>query len=268
MNSICLSSVPVVPSLAYKGFFITEGGLCWESPGCGNETVRVEQGVWTHEKACGGAVGVCVCGCSSTTRAWVQRLLWSQLNETDPADVSWKREDSTGGWKAVRMPDNHGGAWDNHRDGPQAGAELCSPGGSFPPIISLKSQHGVWKESACGERRPGWAPRASLAACVVQSPPVQFSCSVVSDSLHPMDRSTPGLPFHHQLTELAQTQVHQVGDAIQPSHHLSSPSPPAFSRSQHQGLFQWVSSLHQVAKVLEFQLQHQFSQWIFRTDLL
>ena len=60
----------------------------------------------------------------------------------------------------------------------------------------------------------------------------------------PMDCSTPGLPVHHQLLELAQTHVHRVGDAIQPSHPLSSPSPPAFNLSQHQGLFQWVSSLH------------------------
>ena len=72
-----------------------------------------------------------------------------------------------------------------------------------------------------------------------------------------MDCSTPGLSVHHQLPELTQTHVHWVGDAIQPSHPLSSPSPPAFNLSQHQGLFKWVSSLHQVAKVLAFQLQHQ-----------
>ena len=83
-----------------------------------------------------------------------------------------------------------------------------------------------------------------------------------------MDCSTPGLPVHHQLSELAQTHVHRVGDAIQPSHPLSSPSRPAFSLSQHQGVFQWVSSSHQVAKVLEFQLQHQSFQWIFKTDFL
>ena len=72
-----------------------------------------------------------------------------------------------------------------------------------------------------------------------------------------MDRSTPGLPVHHQLPGLAQTHVHRVGDAIQPSHPLSSPSPPAFNLSQHQGLFQGVSSSHQVAKGLQLQLQHQ-----------
>ena len=77
----------------------------------------------------------------------------------------------------------------------------------------------------------------------------QYSRSVVSDC-DAMGHSTPGLPVHHLLPELAQTLVHWVGDAIQPSHPLSSPSPPAFNLSQHQGLFRWVSSLHQVAKVL------------------
>ena len=75
-----------------------------------------------------------------------------------------------------------------------------------------------------------------------------------------MNRSTPGLPVHHQLLEFTQTHVHWVGDAIQPSHPLSSPSPPALNLSQHQGLFKWVSSSHQVAKILEFQLQHQSFQ--------
>ena len=73
---------------------------------------------------------------------------------------------------------------------------------------------------------------------------------------YPMDCSTPGFPVQHQLLELAQTHVRRVGDAIQPSHPLSSPSLPGFNLSQHQGLFQWVSSSHQVAKVLEFQLQY------------
>jgi len=75
-----------------------------------------------------------------------------------------------------------------------------------------------------------------------------------------MDCSVPGTPVHHQLLELAQTHVHQVGDAIQPSPPLLSPSPPALNLSQHQGLFKSVSSLHQVVKVLEFQLQHQSFQ--------
>ena len=98
---------------------------------------------------------------------------------------------------------------------------------------------------------------------------VQFS-SVQSLShvqlCKPMDCSMPGFPVHHQPQELAQTHVHQVGDVIQPFYPLSSLLLLAFTLSQHQGLFQWVSSSHQVAEVLEFQLQHQSFQWIFRTD--
>ena len=90
------------------------------------------------------------------------------------------------------------------------------------------------------------------------------SCPTLCD---PMDCSTPGLPVYHQLPEFTQTHVHWVSDAIQPSHPLSYPSPPAFDLSQHQSLFKWVSSSYQVAKVLEFQLQHQSFQWTPRTDL-
>ena len=98
---------------------------------------------------------------------------------------------------------------------------------------------------------------------------IQFSsvaqlCPTLCD---PMNHSTPGLPVHHQLLESTQTHVHRVGDAIQRSHPLSSPSPSALNLSQHQGLFQWVSSSHQVAKVLEFQLQRQSFQWTLKTDL-
>ena len=94
---------------------------------------------------------------------------------------------------------------------------------------------------------------------------VAQSCPTLCD---PMDCSKPGLPVHHQLPEFTQTHVHWVGDVIQSSQPLSSPSPPAFNISQHQGLFKWVSSSHQVAKVLEFQFQHQSFQWIFRADFL
>ena len=96
---------------------------------------------------------------------------------------------------------------------------------------------------------------------------VTQSCPTLHD---PMDHSTPGLPVHHQHPEFTQTHVHWVSDAIQPSHPLSSPSPPVFNLSQHWGLFKWVSSLYQVAKVLEFHigLQHQSFQWTLRTDLL
>ena len=104
----------------------------------------------------------------------------------------------------------------------------------------------------------------------IQLSSVTQSCPTICG---PMDCSTPGLPVHHQLPEFTQTHVHWVGDAIQPSHPLSSPSPPTFKISQHQSLFQWVGSSHQMTKVLEFQLQHQSFQWYsglisFRIDWL
>ena len=92
-----------------------------------------------------------------------------------------------------------------------------------------------------------------------------LSCVWLCDT---MDCSTPGFPVHHQLPELAQTHVHWVSDTIRPSHPLSYPSPPAFNLSQHQSLFQWISSSHQVAKVLEFQFQHQPGLISFRIDWL
>ena len=95
----------------------------------------------------------------------------------------------------------------------------------------------------------------TITACsFFQFSPVPQSCLTLCD---PVNRSTLGLLVHHQLLVFTQTHVHQVGDAIQPSHLLSSPSPPALNLSQHQGLFKWVSCSDQVAKVLEFQLQHQ-----------
>ena len=90
-----------------------------------------------------------------------------------------------------------------------------------------------------------------VVACISQFSSVTQSCPTVCD---PMNCSTPGLPVHHHLPEFTQTHVHRVNDAIQPSHPLSSPSPPAPNPSQHQSLFQWVNSSHEVAKVLEFQL--------------
>ena len=104
-----------------------------------------------------------------------------------------------------------------------------------------------------------------LSYVIHQIRSVAQSCPTLCD---PMNRNTPGLPVHHQLPEFTETHVHRVSDAIQSSHPLSSPSPPATNLSQHQDLFQWVNSSHEVAKVLEFQLQHQSFQWTPRTDLL
>ena len=102
----------------------------------------------------------------------------------------------------------------------------------------------------------------------IEQASVQFSsvthlCPTLCD---PMNHSTPGLPVHHQLLEFTQIHVHRGGDAIQPSHPLLSPSPPAPNPSQHEGLSQWVNSSHEVARVLEFQLQHQSFQWTPRTS--
>ena len=107
--------------------------------------------------------------------------------------------------------------------------------------------------------------RSFLYLLSVQFSPVTQSCLTLCD---PMNCSTPGLPVHHQLPEFTQTNVHWVSDAIQPSHPLSSPSPPAPNLSQHQSLFQWVNSSQEAAKVLEFQLQHHSFQKTPRTDLL
>ena len=105
--------------------------------------------------------------------------------------------------------------------------------------------------------RFGWTAQW-LSYTHVQFSSIAQSCPPLC---YPMGCSTPGLPVYHQLPEFTQTHVHWVGDAIQPSHPLLTPSSPALNLSQHQSLFKWVSSLHQVAKVLEFQLQYQSFQW-------
>ena len=119
-------------------------------------------------------------------------------------------------------------------------------------------------DTACSH----WRAQPSLWTCIWESCSCCSCCSVSQSCptlCDPVDCSTPGFPVLHHLPELAQTHIRWLGDAIQPSHPLSPPS-PAFSLSQHQGLFQWVGSSHQVAKVLE--LQHQSFQWIFWIDFL
>ena len=101
----------------------------------------------------------------------------------------------------------------------------------------------------------GCSPLGHKELGTTEQPTLTYFSSVQSLSrVYPMNRSTPGLPVHHQLAEFTQTHIHRVRDAIQPSHPLSSPSPPVPNPSQHQSLFQRVNSSHQVAKVLEFQL--------------
>ena len=110
------------------------------------------------------------------------------------------------------------------------------------------------RQHCCTDKKEGCSYIFNMKNSVISQLVQSLSCVWLC---HTMDCSTPGFPVHHQPPELTQTHVHWVGDAIQPSHPLSSPSPPAISLSQHQGLFQRVSSSHQVAKVLEFHLQHQ-----------
>ena len=135
--------------------------------------------------------------------------------------------------------------------------------------MCIYSSHINWLPTVCRFCAKPWDTQwCNVCTCTVSS--VQFSSVAQScpTLCNPMNHSTPGLPVHHQFSEFTQTHVHQDSDAIQSSHPRSSPSPPASNPSQNQGLFQWVSSSPQVARVLEFQLQHQSFQWTFRTDFL
>ena len=137
----------------------------------------------------------------------------------------------------------------------------CLKTQKFRPLLSFEMAHTLWN---------GFLPRPLAFQGVPYSVcgmSVQFTHSAMCNSLWPHGLQHAKL-VHHQFPELAQTQILWVADEIQPSHALSSPSPPAFNLSQHQGLFQWISSSHQVAKVLELQLQHQSFQCIFKIDFL
>ena len=143
-----------------------------------------------------------------------------------------------------------------------SGLLLCSPGNLPNPGIEPVSP--ALSGRVFTIKPPGKLLQGMYVLPMNQFNLVTQSCPTPCNS---MNRSMPGLPVHHQLLQCAQTHVHWVGDAIQPPHPLSSLSPPALNLSQYQGLFQWVSSLHQVAKGLEFQLQHQSFQ-LFRVDFL
>ena len=136
-----------------------------------------------------------------------------------------------------------------------------APEDGKPPLPPKSFTTPTRATGLTGPRRLLPAPWCPLYISSVQSlSSVHFSHSVVSKSLRPHESQHPGLPVNHQLPEFTQTHVHWVSDAIQPSHPLLSPSPLALNPSQHQTLFQWVNSLHEVAKVLEFQLQHHSLQ--------
>ena len=187
--------------------------------------------------------------------------------------ASWRWRQGEGGSQGLRSP--HAVLWLADSEG--TGVVLQ---GLTLSVLSLQEAPGyvlmvikkltfcIWwgvfhicKTNVCNSR----SVHQILLSKYFQFSSVAQSCPTLCD---PMNRSTPGLPVHYQLLEFTQTHVHWVGDAIQSSPPLLSPSPPAFSLSLHQGLFKWVSSSHQVAKILEFQLQHQSFQWTLRTDLL
>ena len=128
----------------------------------------------------------------------------------------------------------------------------------------IKWDERLWKKMA--ERLYIWLVYWEISRLLfsIQFSSVAQSCSTLCDH---KNSSTPGLPVHHQLPEFTQIHVHWVSDAIQPSHPLSSPFPPAPTPSQHQSIFQWVNSSHEVARVLEFQLQHHSFQRNPRADL-
>ena len=131
---------------------------------------------------------------------------------------------------------------------------------------TVRTRHGTMDWFQIGKRVcQGCILSPCLFNLYAEFSSVTQSCLTLCD---PMNHSTPGLPVLHQLPESTQTHVHWVSDAIHPSHPLLSLPPPAVNLSQHQGLFKWVSSSHQVAKVLLFQLQHQSFQSTPRTDLL
>ena len=168
--------------------------------------------------------------------------------------------------------------------GPQAAETTCNINNTFSPGTANKCTVQWWFKKICkgdesleDEEQSGWPSEVNNdhLRAIIKVDPLQFSSVQISSVTqlcltlcNPMNRSTPGLPAHHQLPEFTQTHVHWVSDAIKPCYPLLSPSPPTFNCSQHQGLFKWVSFSHQVAKVLEFQLQHQSFQWTPRTDLL
>ena len=209
----------------------------------------------------------------SLCRVWLFATPWTVARQA-PLSMGFSRQEY---WSGLSFP--------SPGDIPNPGIESClhcrqmlyplshqeSPTGEEGRAITNTSR----KNKAAGPKQK-WCSAVDVShgegkkqywigTCNTQFSSVAQSCPTLCN---PMDCSTPGFPVHHQLPEHTQTHVHHVDDAIQPAHPLSSPSPPTFNLSQNQGLFKWVSSSHQVAKVLEFQLQHQSIQWLFTIDFL
>ena len=160
----------------------------------------------------------------------------------------------------IFRPDSSDGKWETW-----PGWSLWSPSGPWFHYRNITCQNKI-KQTDEFLNVHSSGQLSLLTVCVLSSQLFKSLSHVrLCDS---MNCSMPGFSVHYYLPELAQTHVHWVSDAIQPSHPLSPPPPLALSFSQHQGLFQWVGSLKQVAKLLELQLQYQSFQWIFRVDFL
>ena len=171
-----------------------------------------------------------------------------------------------GEWRGIRLRCSHSSNYCGCRRCPTSPACSRPFGLMMAQMMGLKSK--LWPPSSCriAEKVKDTQLDLNFRSTTSYWVLLLFSCSDVSNSLQPHELQHARLPCPHYLPEFAHTYVHWVGDAIQPSHPLLSPSPPAFSLSQHQCLFQWVDFSHQVTQVLE--LQHQSFQWIFRVDFL
>ena len=181
---------------------------------------------WTDAKrSTGTKLGLCLCTLSCFSCVRLCEALRTSPCQT-PLSMGFSRQDY---WSGLPCPPPG--------DLPKPGVEL----------VSLTSNLH-WQADSLPLAHNLGSPK--LGFSWVQFSSVAQSCLTLCD---PINCSTPGLPVHHQLLEFTQTHVHRVSDAIQPSHPLSSPSPPVPNPSQHQSLFQWVNSSHEVAKVLEFQ---------------
>ena len=174
---------------------------------------------------------------SRFNRVWLFATLWTVARQA-PLSMGFSREEY---WSGLPCP--------SPGDLPNSGIEPMS---LMSPALAggFSATSATW-EALVNQEDPGCLGSNSASAASVQFSSVAQSCLTLCDR---MNRSTPGLPVHHQLPEFTQTHVHRVSDAIQPSHPLSCTSPPAPNPSQHQSLFQWVNSSREVAKVLEFQL--------------
>ena len=206
------------------------------------------------------------------SQSWTQLRDWTELKELDTAErltLHFKQCTDPYVMCFHRMKHNLGFLGSDDSWCSKCKINLCPCSPKLIAVVTVEREKGL-AQSTKNILAPSNLYNFQHRECGGSHKCVQFS-SVTQSCLTlwaPMNCSTPGLPVHHQLPEFTQTHNHRVSDAIQPPHPLLSPSPLAPNPSQHQSLFQWVNTSHEVAKVLEFQLQHQSFQWTTRTDLL